>query len=172
MIRVVLTGAECTGKSTLAAALSGYYGEPWTAEFVRQYVDGLDRELCSEDVEPIAKGQLGQEDCPIVLSKRLILHDTNLLSTILYANHYFGKQLNWLNDTFLSRDYSLYLLCTPDGIGWQADPGQRESAEAREVLHKKFKESLQRLQLPHVTLNGNQAARFGEAVLAIDRLLH
>lgn len=172
MIRIVLTGAECTGKSTLAAALSGYYGEPWTAEFVRQYVDGLDRELSAEDVEPIAKGQLAQEDQALELSKRLIVHDTNLLSTILYANHYFEKQLNWLNDTFLSRDYTLYLLCSPDGIAWQADPGQRESPEAREVLHKKFKESLQRLQLPYVTLSGNPDARFGEAVLAIDRLLH
>jgi nicotinamide riboside kinase len=171
MIRVVLTGAECTGKSTLAAALSGYYGEPWTPEYVRQYVDELDRELCSEDIEAIANGQLAQEDQALGLAKRLILHDTNLLSNILYANHYFGKQLNWLNDTFLSRDYTLYLLCSPDGIDWEADPGQRDSPEAREVLYQKFKESLQRLQLPHITLEGSQEARFGEAVLAIDRRL-
>ena len=35
MKRIVLIGAESTGKSTLAQELSGYYGEPWTGEFVR-----------------------------------------------------------------------------------------------------------------------------------------
>lgn len=171
MIRIVLTGAECTGKTTLAAALAGYYGEPWTGEFVRQYVDTLDRELTREDLEPIARGQLATEDAALKLAQRLILHDTNLLSSILYASHYFGQQLDWVNDSFLSRDYALYLLCAPAGIEWQADPGQRESAATRNVLHDKFKQSLQRLQLPYVELTGSQAARFGEAVLAIDQVL-
>lgn len=171
MIRIVLTGAECTGKTSLATALSGYYGEPWTAEFVRQYVDTLDRELTREDVEPIARGQLEQEDRGLGQAKQLILHDTNLLSSILYANHYFEEQVEWVNDCFLGRDYALYLLCSPEGIEWQADPGQRESSAARAGLHEKFKQSLQRLQLPHVELRGNEEERFGEAVLTIDRLL-
>lgn len=171
MIRVVLTGAECTGKTGLAKALSGYFGEPWTGEFVRQYVDTLDRELTREDLEPIAKGQLEQEDRALDQAKQLILHDTNLLSSILYANHYFGEQLEWVNERFLSRDYALYLLCSPEGITWQADPGQRESPATREELHQKFKESLQSLELPHLELTGNEEQRFGEAVLAVDKIL-
>lgn len=171
MIRVVLTGAECTGKTSLAAALSGYYGEPWTAEYVRQYVQNLDRELTREDLDPIAEGQLAAEDHALELANRLILHDTNLLSSILYANHYFGEQLDWANECFLSRDYALYLLCSPEGIEWQADPGQRESAAARAELQEIFKDSLRRLDLPYVELTGNQETRFGEAVLAIDKVL-
>lgn len=171
MIRIVITGAECTGKSTLAAALSGYYGEPWTPEYVRTYVETLDRELSPSDLEPIAIGQYALEDSSLKRAKRFILHDTNLLSTILYANHYFGEQLDWVNDAFLSRDYSLYLLCASEGIKWQADPGQRDSATARDVLEGKFKEALQRMRLPHVELTGSREARFGEAVLAIDQLL-
>lgn len=170
MIRIVLTGAECTGKTSLAKALSGYYGEPWTGEFVRQYVDTLDRELTREDLEPIARGQLETEDRALDRAGQLILHDTNLLSSILYANHYFGEQLEWVNECFLGRDYALYLLCSPDGIEWKADPGQRESAGARDELHEKFKESLERLELPYVELTGSQEERFGEAVLAIDRI--
>jgi len=169
--RVVITGAECTGKTTLATALSGYYGEPWTAEFVRQYVDALGRELTREDLEPIARGQLEQEDRALEQARQFVLHDTNLLSSILYANHYFGDQLNWVNDTFLSRDYALYLLCSPDGIEWQADPGQRESEAARTELHDTFKQSMQWLRLPYVELDGDEEARFSEAVLAIDKIV-
>ena len=171
MKRIVLTGAECTGKTTLATALAGYYGEPWTAEFVRQYVAGLGRELTHEDLEPIARGQLALEDEARAQARQLILHDTNLLSSIIYANHYFGAQLEWVNEAFLSRDYALYLLCTPAGIDWQADSGQRDSAAARAQLHEKFKQSLERLELPYVELTGSAAVRFGEAVLAIDQLM-
>lgn len=171
MIRIVLTGAECTGKTTLAKALSGYYGEPWTAEYVRQYVDSLGRELSREDLGAIVEGQLATEEHALKQAKHLILHDTNLLSSILYANHYFGEQLEWANECFLSRDYALYLLCSPDGIPWQADPGQRESPAARNELHGAFKESLQKLNLLYLELTGPQEARFGQAVLAIDRLL-
>ncbi|PXA05376.1 NadR-like protein [Coraliomargarita sinensis] len=171
MIRVVITGAECTGKTTLATALSGYYGKPWTPEYVRQYVDTISRELERSDLEPIAEGQIAVEDHALELTNELVLHDTNLLSSILYANHYFGEQIDWVNEHFLSRDYTLYLLCSPEGIAWQPDPGQRDSPEARAELHRKFKESLKTLDLPYLELSGTEEARFGEAVLAIDKLL-
>ena len=171
MLRIVITGAECTGKTTLTKALSGYYGEPWTVEFVREYAAQQDRELTQEDLDPIARGQLASEDHALDRAKRLILHDTNLLSSILYANHYYGAQLDWVNEAFLRRDYTLYLLCTPEGIDWQADPGQRESPAARDELHGKFLQSMQELNLPHVPLTGPPTARFGEAVQAIDGLL-
>ncbi|WPJ94274.1 ATP-binding protein [Coraliomargarita algicola] len=171
MKRIVLTGAECTGKSTLTQALSGYYGEPWTAEYVRDYVDHIGRELTREDLEPIAKGQIATEDACHDKAKRLILHDTNLLSSIIYANHYFNEVIDWVNECFLQRDYTLYLLCCPQGIEWQDDPGQRDSPAARAELQAKFKETLDKLQLPYVELRGDPTARFGEAIRAIDAVL-
>lgn len=171
MLRIVLTGAECTGKTTLAKALSGYYGEPWTSEFVRDYVNGLDRPLEKKDLEPIAKAQLALEDTPLNQANRLIIHDTNLFSSILYAQHYFNTQIEWVNDAFLQRNYDLYLLCTPNGIEWEADPGQRDSPEARAKLQNKFQEGLARLELPTIELSGSQEVRFGEAIMVIDSLL-
>lgn len=168
MKRIVITGAECTGKSTLAQALSGYYGEPWTTEYVRSYVDQIGRELNREDLIAIAKGQIMAEDAGLDKATRFILHDTNLLSSIIYANHYFGEVDEWTNERFLERDYTLYLLCSPKGIDWKAEVGQRDSPAARIELQAKFKDSLKRLQLPYIELSGNQAARFGKAIRAID----
>lgn len=170
MKRIVLTGAESTGKSTLAAALSGYYGEPWTTEYVRQYVDEVQRELTVEDLEPIAHGQIKIEDAGAEKAKRLVLHDTNLFSSILYANHYFDTVLDWVNDAFLTRDYSLYLLCMPD-IPWVADEGQREGPEVRDRLHQLFKSTLDKLDLPYVEIRGNETQRFSTAIQAIDAVL-
>ncbi len=171
MKRIVLTGAECTGKSTLAQALSGYYGEPWTAEFVRSYVDQLDRELIQTDLEEIFCGQIAAEDAGGAKSKRFVIHDTNLLSSIIYANHYFEATFDWVNEALLERKYTLYLLCSPEGIQWEEDPGQRDGPSAREELHSMFKESLEKLKLPYFQLNGDEPLRLGQAIKAIDEAL-
>lgn len=171
MRRVVLTGAECTGKTTLAKALSGYYGEPWTGEYVREYVGALDRPLKASDLDTIAERQLAMEDQPIDQAKNLIIHDTSIFSSIVYAHHYFDTRIDWVNAAFLSRNYDLYFLCTPDGIEWQEDPGQRDSPGARAVLQQKFKEGLARFNLPTIELSGSPEIRFDEATKAIDSLL-
>ena len=170
MKRIVITGAESTGKSTLAQELSGYYGEPWTEEFVRHYVDELNGDLQQHDLEPIAEGQLALEDSALEQAQRLVIHDTNILSSIIYANYYFDTVLEWVNDSFLEREYSLYLLCLPD-IPWEADEGQRESPEARDKLHELFKDSLDILQIPYVEISGTEEERLMQAVHAIDAIL-
>lgn len=170
MKRIVITGAESTGKSTLAQALSGYYGEPWTEEFVRSYVEQLSGELRPHDLQPIAEGQLALEDAALENAQQLVIHDTNILSTIIYANYYFATVFDRINNAFLERDYSLYLLCMPD-IPWQADEGQRESPEARDKLHERFKDSLDKLQLPYVEIHGTEEARMLQAIHAIDAIL-
>ena len=170
MKRIVLIGAESTGKSTLAQELSGYYGEPWTGEFVRSYVEQLNGDLQAHDLEPIAEGQLALEDSSLEQAKQLVIHDTNILSSIIYANVYFDAVLEWVNDAFLERDYSLYLLCMPD-IPWVADEGQRESPEARDKLHELFKDSLDTLEIPYVEISGTEEERMMQAVLAIKAIL-
>ena len=60
--RIVLTGAESTGKSTLAKSLSEHYCAPWSKEFVREYIHTLGRDLIAKDVDTIARGQLAVED--------------------------------------------------------------------------------------------------------------
>lgn len=167
--RVVITGAESTGKTTLAQALSDYYSEPWTKEFVRSYVEHLNRELRPEDLEPIARGQLAAEDAHLDQARRLMIHDTNLLSSIIYARHYFGKELDWVNQRFKERNYSLYFLCMPD-IPWEADTGQRESPEVRALLHQSFKAELASLKLPYVEMRGSKEMRLQQAISIINVL--
>ena len=171
MKRIVLTGAECTGKSTLAQALAGYYGEPWTPEFVRTYVERVQRELRVSDLPEIFAGQLALEDAALENADRCIFHDTNILSSILYGNHYFGHREDSEQARFVERDYALYLLCSPRGIDWTADPGQRDSPEARNTLQAKFKASLDTLALPYIEMHGDLSARMSASVRAVDALL-
>ncbi len=167
MIRIVLIGAESTGKSTLAAALSEALQIPCTGEYVRDYVAGLDRPLRKDDLEPIARGQLAEEDRFPRLPR--VLHDTNLLSSLIYGQHYFGASQPQLEEVFANRSYTLYLFCQPD-IPWVADPGQREGPQVRDQLHAVFEAELFRRGLPTVLIAGTHEARLTEALHAIAEL--
>lgn len=167
MIRVVCIGAESTGKSTLASAIAVARNIPRTTEFVRDYVASLGRPLGPDDLDPIARGQLAEEDkhpnAPVVL------HDTNVLSTLVYARHYFGVTQPWLEQAFAQRTYAVYLFCQPD-IPWVPDPGQRESSEERDTLHAVFEAELQRRGLPTVRIAGDADTRRRLALQALDEV--
>jgi NadR type nicotinamide-nucleotide adenylyltransferase len=170
MRRIVITGAESTGKTTLARALAEDYGAVWTPEYVRRFVDETRRGIRAGDLEAIARGQLQAEDRPLADRPSILFHDTNLLSTLVYMRHYFGREPDWLEPEFLRREYALYLLCLPD-IPWEPEPGQRESPQVRKKLHGIFRQALEERALPFTEIGGNRQVRLATAQEAVDRLL-
>src|ERR1700730_11229568 len=103
VIRVVLTGSECTGKTELARALAEHYGGPWAAEFVRDYMDAKGSALDAGDIEPIAHGQVEREEGAARAAKDLVVLDTDLLSTLVYAQHYYGSAPRWVAQSARAR---------------------------------------------------------------------
>jgi nicotinamide riboside kinase len=153
LLHVVFIGAECTGKTTLTKAVADHFAAPWSQEFVRTHVERIQRPLNSNDLVPIARGQIAFEDAATAQADRWVFHDTNLLASIFYADYYFQTHLDWVDSIFLSRPYHHYFLCTPD-IPWEADPGQREGPHVRDMLHHRFKATLEQYQLPFTAVGG------------------
>ncbi|EDY82168.1 hypothetical protein VDG1235_1788 [Verrucomicrobiia bacterium DG1235] len=121
---------------------------------MREYADQVSRPLEARDLDPIARGQLKGEDEAARTATKFILHDTNLLSSILYAEHYFDVHIPWVDQTFVERDYTRYFFCQPD-IPWEADPGQRVSSNERTKLHSLFQGILARYQINPTILRGS-----------------
>jgi NadR type nicotinamide-nucleotide adenylyltransferase len=170
MKRIVITGAESTGKTTLTRELANYFTAPYSNEYVRKYASEINREITTKDIEPIARGQLAIEECAEAQSQNgWVLHDTNLLSTQIYSAHYFNSEIGWLKDVLKSRTYAHYLLCMPD-IPWVEDLGQRESPEARDTLHEKFLATLRIKNLPFTCISGDRDARLIKAIQTIEGL--
>ena len=167
--RVVLTGSECTGKTTLTADLARHYDAVWVPEYARSYAAGKGTPLDSGDVEPIAQGQIAVQDAALLLARRLLLFDTDLLSTAVYARHYYGRCPDWVTQAVLARSADLYLLCDID-VPWVLDP-QRDRPREREQLQALFEEALRSRNLPVVPIRGNWRERFDAAQKAIDALL-
>jgi len=167
--RVVLTGSESTGKTTLTADLARHYDAPWVPEYVRGYADRKRAPLDAGDVTPIALGQITLQDAALMRAGALLLLDTDLLSTAIYARHYYGECPDWLTQAVLARRADLYILCDID-VPWTPDP-QRDRPSEREAMQGLFREGLRSWGFPVVEVRGDRRERFLTARTAIDRML-
>lgn len=138
--RVVITGSESTGKTTLARELAAHFGVPWVAEQARIYAERVGRELTAEDVSAIASEQIAAEDAALAeavrCNYRWLFLDTDLLSTVVYARHYYGTCPAWIEAEARARLGDLYLISDID-VPWSADP-VRDRSRSRDELHADF----------------------------------
>jgi NadR type nicotinamide-nucleotide adenylyltransferase len=166
--RVVLIGSESTGKTALARSLAEELEVPWVPEYARQYLDQKGPPLSYEDVEPIARGQMAGEDKARSAGGLLIL-DTDLVSTTVYARYYYGSCPPWIERAARARRAPLYLLLHPD-VPWVADGAQRDRPGGRHELHEQFRAALEAVSANVVDLRGSWAARANTARDAIHAL--
>jgi len=170
--RVVIIGSESTGKTTLAERLAAHYAAPLASEFVRRYANAKRAPLDASDVEPIARGQLAVEDEAVAVAGshdcRLVIFDTDLNSTVVYARHYYGACPAWIDEAARARRADLYLLLDID-VPWIADP-QRDRGSRRPEMHALFRNRLAEISARRLEISGGWDERFAQAIAAIDEL--
>ncbi len=163
--RVVVTGSECTGKTTLARAIAARLGVPCIAEASRAYAEARGGVLSAADVEPIALATLAALDG--VVGGGVIVCDTDLVSTVVYARAYYGSCPSWIEDACVAQRADVYLLCAPD-IPWVADGVRdRPTPGARAAMHDAFATALRDLEARVVPVEGNGDARTERAMAAV-----
>jgi NadR type nicotinamide-nucleotide adenylyltransferase len=167
--RVVLTGSESTGKTTLAHRLAEHYDTVASREFVREYALARGNQLGFDDHGPIARGQMAAEDEAVARARRVAFIDTDLVSTVVYCDHYFGRCPAWIAAAAADRAADLYLLMNID-VPWVADPA-RDRGDRRPEMHALFRARLESMRLPYVEISGPWDVRFATAVQAVDALL-
>jgi NadR type nicotinamide-nucleotide adenylyltransferase len=168
--RVALIGAESTGKTTLAARLAERYDTAWSREYARDYCAAKGAELEPADLVAVARGQARLEDRAAARARRLLILDTDLLSTVVYSRHYFGSCPEPVEAQARRRRADLYLLLGPD-VPWVADPPQRVQPQRRLELHAALRAQLDAWGARWVEIAGPWPRRARQARHAIDRLL-
>jgi HTH-type transcriptional regulator, transcriptional repressor of NAD biosynthesis genes len=168
--RICVTGPESTGKTTLAAMLASRFGTVWVPEYAREYALAAGRELTRDDVEPIARGQVANEDRLIGSAKGLIVFDTDLISTMVYARYYYGFLPPWIAAAARDRKSDLYLLHDID-VPFVRDAA-RDVEEDRKAHFELFKQALEEQDANVVIVRGDWAARNACAIAAVEQLLN
>lgn len=152
LTRIVVTGSESTGKTTLAQSLAEHFGVPWIPEFARDYAEEKGEPLSADDVEPIAAGQIAREDEAFDNIDGLVILDTDVVSTAVYAEHYYGAVPEWIERAAQERLADLYLLCDID-LPWVADL-VRDAQHQRRHVHAAFVDRLTKLAAAFRVVSG------------------
>ena len=172
MKHIVITGSESVGKTMLAAQLAEHYRVLMVPEFVRDYVAQKGAPPDFRDHGPIAKGQMALEDEFTTRARErgdaLLIHDTDLMSTVVYCHHYFGRCPAFIEEAAVERRASAYLLLNID-VPWVAD-GVRDRGDRRQELHALFVDTLTRLGANVTPIRGDWGTRFTQAVSVIEGL--
>ena len=168
MKKIVITGPESTGKTTLAVQLAETLHTVWVPEYARQYLDELGRPYTADDLPAIAEGQLWLEESICNTATDYLVCDTDLITLYIWSEVRFGQVHPYIKQQVMQRHYDFYLLCAPD-FPWAPDP-LREDPENREVLFERYRKMLELLGKPFQILQGGMEERLAGALEAVKEL--
>lgn len=169
MKKIVLTGPESSGKTTMATELATHYDTMWVPEYARTYLSSLERPYTEEDLRVIAKGQIELEQRLARESGKLLICDTGLVVIKVWSEYKFGRCHQEITQLLQRHRHDLYLLMSPD-IAWQADP-LRENPHDRDIIFELYLKTLQEFNLTYKVIKGNGPLRTQQAITFIDQIL-
>jgi len=168
-MRIVLTGAESSGKSTLTRQLAERFDLPFALEFARFFLEKSGPEYDLNLLEKMADLHQTYQLQKIPTSVPIGFFDTDLLNYKIWAEEVFGQcPQKILSDIELESSHT-YLLCAPD-LPWESDP-LRENPHDRERLFERHLAEIKNLGRPYEIVRGTGNERLANAKAALKRLL-
>jgi len=194
--RVVLIGAESTGKTTLARQLAEHFQTAWVPEYAREHWERKIENLSADSPPPawtpeefvhIAAEQQHRESIAARSANKVLICDTNAFATGTWFERYHhawdARDVRDARDTRDARDARdtrvdaigqrdiahLYLLTKPD-VPFVQD-GVRDGEAIRNWMHERFATLLSTTGVPWVLIEGDFAQRLFTSIAAIERLM-
>jgi NadR type nicotinamide-nucleotide adenylyltransferase len=165
--RIALIGAESTGKTTLARSIAMRFQTVWVPEYAREYMAINAGEYTADVVVDIAREQLSQEEELVGRANKIIITDTELLTSAIWCEDVFGYCPEWILSKIKEHRYDLFLLTSND-LPWIADP-VRVNPQRRDYFFNWYREELERLNFKYEIVTGRYEARLLCAVKALKR---
>ena len=178
MKKIVITGPESTGKSTLCKQLAAHYNTRWVPEYAREYLLKHGMNYTYDDLLTIAKGQVASEEKFIAEIRdqlhdnknTLLFIDTEMYVMKVWCEFVFGNCHPWILKQVVDRSYDLYLLCNID-LPWTKDElREYPDIESRQKLYHIYKDIMVNQSVPWKEISGNNEQRLQKAVKAVDEL--
>ena len=168
--RIIITGAESTGKSVLTKELANYYNTNFVEEYAREYIENIKRDYNYNDLVIIAKKQIEIEINALKRTNKILFIDTGLIITKIWFLEVFKKYPDWLNDLIAEHLPDLYLICDID-LDWKKDPVRENgSYERRKYLMNKYIKEIKNYDIKYYIVSGQGDNRLENAISFINNL--
>jgi NadR type nicotinamide-nucleotide adenylyltransferase len=170
LTRVILTGPECTAKTTLTVELAKRFGTTYIPEYAREYVENLKSKYTYNDVVHIALKQVELMEAASQQNIRLLFIDTYLIITKIWFKRVFGTVPDWIDAEIHKTSNDLYLLCKPD-IPWKSDTVRENGGEMREILFNEYEQELRQAGIKYAIVDGSGNDRIINAMNRVKEFL-
>ncbi|MDY5912071.1 MAG: multifunctional transcriptional regulator/nicotinamide-nucleotide adenylyltransferase/ribosylnicotinamide kinase NadR [Inconstantimicrobium porci] len=168
--KVLITGTESSGKTTLTKSLAKIFNTSWSEEEGRYYAEkflgGDENYFTDEDFIRMTHLQVEQDYDAMRNANKICFFDTDATATQYYSRLYMGHE-NKIVESYINPDkYDLVLLLKPD-VEWVAD-GQRLNGnqEKRERLYLNLKQMyVERGFKNIIEISGDYNTRLNTAIL-------
>lgn len=177
-IRVCTTGAECSGKTTLAVDLATRFDAPLVEEYGREYFTEKlarnDTAVFPGDLVRIIGEQSRREDSIASAHPLLMICDTDVFTIAVWHERFLkGRrpEIELLAEMRVEdgAGMDLYFLCVPD---FPFVPDEIRTGEPlRTAMHEVFVERFDKWGFPYVELRGPHEQRLATATDEVRRLL-
>ena len=168
---IALTGAESTGKTTLAQQLAAHLqtelggtspGVTWVGEVLREWCDAHGRTPLAHEQASILLAQ--QERITAAAARHaIVVCDTTPLMTAVYSRIVFGDRSLDHHAAELHRHSMDITLLTALDLPWVADGLQRDGPQVQAPVDQALREMMQRFGIGYAVVGGQGSARLAQA---------
>jgi len=166
MKKIVITGPESSGKSTLTGELANHFQVNSVREYAREYLEQVGRPYAETDLVHIAIGQVKLEQQAEILGGEYLFYDTDLLTLEIWSDFKYDRCDLWILEEFKKRPKDFYLLCKPD-LTWVPDL-LRENPDDLEEIYQHYISYLRHHNLPFAIIEGLGKSRLQNAIQIIE----
>jgi NadR type nicotinamide-nucleotide adenylyltransferase len=168
--KILITGVESSGKSTLCGALANYYQTLWVNEYAREYLEIHGANYVESDLLIIAKEQFLRQNYASAKTENYLFCDTGLEVLQVWSEVKYGSCDSWISEHMSKQNFDLVLLCGND-IPWEYDKlREMPDPSERAQLLERYKEFLIAHYGGYTLVRGNSEERLSQVAFLLQSM--